>query len=723
MYNNPSQYPYLLSPSNAPPPNPNTVQAPLPPNNSGYHTTNIMPPNIGSNANTFTPMNNMNNMIPSYARPGAINTPMYNCNAFNPTVPPFNNNLYSQSGPPQFVTIVNKATNYISSSPYSLITPQHHTHAPMTQIPPPPSSPASSTSSKRSDHEDHSTMLQHFGLSSTNHGSHLWKQCFENISYHQLSIRDEQYNEYDEEQPKPPKEINIALCNKCEELKGEDDMDEDTKDMHDAYRFRSNTVSSSLLCHNARQTEHSKKDYYHDSCFHFIFGIQNLGVFEFCKYCFIDAAKKTHTEKPLQMDRITVDTDTAPFNLNRYLNDTIAQELQHINREQKDEANTVHVELNINELVSHCKQCGMADSFIDELRACHADNPVPHCLIDLQSIEQMTHDSRHVQLSIQPNAHIHCIVYHPKIGCMEFCGACNKMRCTFCDNPLTLNNQSVSNLIHESKMQSNALSLSKALRRLFNFHISRYKDTDLFSNIDEYYPCGDDKKDCFSSLRSYMDLNKRLNLTIPKPAGPLAPHAMLRMKSLSHTGGAISHNTHRGRSSSTTSPLPLKKQLSNEGSKSHKSTQSASFNRYRHQNHHHRNKRRHKSNYSPQHIRYRYNKRRAAYFNKHKKEKSEFITHNIICMTPRTPSSPYPESMHSYHTLDGEGGKCGSVPPFTPMLRANSASNVTPNVNYGRPISMIPVWKTVHTGVELAQSVRSLDENSQAPSVTPVHSV
>ncbi len=217
----------------------------------------------------------------------------------------------------------------------------------------------------------------------------------------------------------------------------------------------------------------------------------------------------------------------------------------------------------------------------------------------------------------------------------------------------------------------------------------------------------------FSSLKSYMDLNKRLNLAIPKPAGPLAPYAMLIIKN--NNTHKNMNKSYRNRSSSSTS---LPKNLStdvnsnctdmNSSTKSHKSsertyktTHSASFKQYKHihDNYNSHNRRYNKHKCTPQHYRYRYNKRRAAQFNKLKKGKSEYTTHHVVCNT----SPPnirnidrYPDSIHSY----GED-KCLSVPPLTPMLRANSANTISNymnsnynnvnmgSINHGRPYSKI----------------------------------
>ncbi len=140
-----------------------------------------------------------------------------------------------------------------------------------------------------------------------------------------------------------------------------------------------------------------------------------------------------------------------------------------------------------------------------------------------------------IPISIQPNTHIHCIIYHPKLGCMEFCKHCNKMRSTFCDNPSGLTPPNISTLISNANMDSfNTQSLTKSLRRIFHFYISPYKQTNLYIDINDLnkkYNTTNEDTHIFSSLRSYMDLNKRLNLAIPQPAGPLAPHAMLIVKS------------------------------------------------------------------------------------------------------------------------------------------------------------------------------------------------
>ncbi len=77
------------------------------------------------------------------------------------------------------------------------------------------------------------------------------------------------------------------------------------------------------------------------------------------------------------------------FNLNNYLNAMISEQINVIQKDKKN--NNKHVKLCINELITHCKQSGMTDKFIHELKQCYKQNPYPHSLIDLQSIHKITY--------------------------------------------------------------------------------------------------------------------------------------------------------------------------------------------------------------------------------------------------------------------------------------------------------------------------------------------
>ncbi len=121
--------------------------------------------------------------------------------------------------------------------------------------------------------------------------------------------------------------------------------------------------------------------------------------------------------------------------------------------------------------------------------------------------------------------------------------------------------------------------------------------------------------------------------------------------------------------------------------RTYKTTHSATYKHNHMHNHDTYNNRRRHIKCSPQHYRYRYNKTRTARFNELKtgvgKTRSNYTTHNVICLERgnrtrsrtsngyQTHDVMYPDSIQSY----GED-KCLSVPPLTPMLRANSANSV-----------------------------------------------
>lgn len=306
----------------------------------------------------------------------------------------------------------------------------------------------------------------------------------------------------------------------------------------------------------------------------------------------------------------------------------------------------------------------------------------------------------------------------------------------------------INHVLNAEKMENfNRTSLSMALRRLHHFHISHYRDNALCAAVTSA-PSGNTecKGNLFSALRSYMDLNKRLNLVVPQPAGPLAPHAMLIFPNSTKSGMRPGRQGGRQRSSSSallrtaTSPTPITRNALSPPNRasdcsrshrshtpSHKSSQSTQFNRYSHR--WHAQGRRRYNKCSPQLYRDRYRKQRQAYFHSTKKRsvtKTGYTTHHIS-----TSSLEYPESVQSFNA-----NKCGSVPP---LFRAHSASSVsdlwtTTNIDVasGRPMSsqyshnplaLAHRARTNNGDMEVANSVRSFADQSQAPSDTPVHSV
>jgi len=131
-----------------------------------------------------------------------------------------------------------------------------------------------------------------------------------------------------------------------------------------------------------------------------------------------------------------------------------------------------------------------------------------------------------------------------------------------------------------------------------------------------------------------------------------------------------------------------------------------------------------------QHYRYHYRQQRAAYVHSNRPKrnvtKSGFTTHHII----NTQSLEYPESLQS-----SNANKCGSVPP---LFRAHSASSISdlwttttiepvgrpPTSQYSHnPLAQAHRARANNGEVEVANSVRSFADQSQAPSDTPVHSV
>ena len=406
----------------------------------------------------------------------ALNNSMYNQPSGAPQNNLFQPNLYQQSGPPQFCTIVNKTTNYITSTPYPLMTPSHRPnhnnrgnhyknknhHNRKSPAATTKSPDHSSKDNKTKDEESMSVddMLRHFDLVPTEKGKNLWNQCFQDANYHSfeidapllLSSDNNIEDEKEEDANDESKKIELSSCNKCEY----NNMD----------LISTSTTHSSLICHKMERgtdlndndnddncdicddddNKEIESDYYHNSGFHFILGIENLGIFEFCQYCFIDqdeqnkdfdqsilkrSKKKTINNDDEKEHGKNDEEKRAETDLDDYLNDMISKQLNIIFKEndtatitpkkekpkekekekrtEKERNNKqknpikkqkekkasiltkrININLNIDQLIEHCKECGMTESFIDELKCCNKLNTKPHTIIDLNCIQQIT---------------------------------------------------------------------------------------------------------------------------------------------------------------------------------------------------------------------------------------------------------------------------------------------------------------------------------------------